>query len=489
MQPPEDSTGPSMIERALARFRRHRVGGTVVLAVLLVGVGVVWRQGTTADALTATARKGTLAPKLTASGVLRPAQSITYRSPLGGRETEITFLVSEGTHVGEGDLLARLDTTDLQRELERARQERRQAQVDLQVAEIERQEGQTAIDSLTEGEGALSVEETKTRLQLAERKVARLEEELKTLTPLLEKGFITREELRKTADELEQATEDLALARRRADVLIERTRPRDRQRAELQLAQKNAQRENVRARVSEVDARVKVLEDQIENCNVYARRPGLVVYEDYLAASPRRKIRVGDRVTASQGLITIPEVDRMLVEASVSEANMHRLAGGLKASVYLEAFPGLRLDGHVSRVGTLAHTSAERPLDDKRFDLIVELDNSSPDLRPEMTARVDVLLGERRDVLLIPVNAVFEQRGVNVSHVAGRLGMETRPVQLGESDGMMVEVVAGLQEGDRVSLTDSGSRPSGAAPEISVPGTGVAGPAGQPKTIGAIKPQ
>jgi len=478
-----------MIDRMLLAFRRHPVGGLVLATILLAGAGVVWRDGGAADGLTSVAQKGTLAPKLTVGGVLRPAQSITYRSPLGGRETEVTFLVAEGTRVGEGDLIARLDTTDLQRELDRARQERRQAQVDLQVAEIDRQEGQTAVDSLTEGEGALTVEETRTRLQLAEKKVARLDEELKTLTPLLEKGFITREELRKTADELEQATEDLALARRRADILIERTHPRDRQRAELQLAQKNAQRENVRARVAETEARVKLLEEQIENCSVYARRPGLIVYEDYLAGSPRRKIRVGDRVTTSQGLVTIPEVDRMLVEASVSEANMHRLAGGLKASVYLEAFPGLRLDGHVSRVGTLAHTSAERPLDDKRFDLIVELDNSSPDLRPEMTARVDVLLGERRDVLLIPVNAVFEQRGVNVSHVAGRLGMETRPVQLGESDGMMVEVVAGLQEGDRVSLTDSGSRPSGAAPEISVPGTGVAGPAGQPKTIGAIKPQ
>ena len=478
-----------MIDRMLLAFRRHPVGGLVLATILLAGAGVVWRDGGAADGLTSVAQKGTLAPKLTVGGVLRPAQSITYRSPLGGRETEVTFLVAEGTRVGEGDLIARLDTTELQRELDRARQERRQAQVDLQVAEIDRQEGQTAVDSLTEGEGALTVEETRTRLQLAEKKVARLDEELKTLTPLLEKGFITREELRKTADELEQATEDLALARRRADILIERTHPRDRQRAELQLAQKNAQRENVRARVAETEARVKLLEEQIENCSVYARRPGLIVYEDYLAGSPRRKIRVGDRVTTSQGLVTIPEVDRMLVEASVSEANMHRLAGGLKASVYLEAFPGLRLDGHVSRVGTLAHTSAERPLDDKRFDLIVELDNSSPDLRPEMTARVDVLLGERRDVLLIPVNAVFEQRGVNVSHVAGRLGMETRPVQLGESDGMMVEVVAGLQEGDRVSLTDSGSRPSGAAPEISVPGTGVAGPAGQPKTIGAIKPQ
>jgi HlyD family secretion protein len=444
-------------------LRRPRIAGTLALAALAVVAtfAAVWRRTSAGAEMTAVVRKGTLTARLTATGVLRPAQSITYRSPLGGRETEIVFLVSEGTRVNEGDLLVRLDTTDLQRELERAVQERRQAQVDLQVAEIERQEGQTAVDSLIEGEGALTVEETRTRLQLAERKVARLHEEHETLKPLLEKGFITRDELRRTSDELDQASEELALARRRAEILIERTHPRDRQRAELQLAQKNAQRENVRARLVETEARVKLLQEQIENCSMYARRPGLVVHEEFLSASPRRKIRMGDRVTGSQGLVTIPEVDRMLVEASASEADVHRLHAGQRAKIFLEAFPGLQLTGQVTRVGTLARSSMERSTDDKRFDLIVDLDPSTTDLRPEMTARVDVSLGERPDVLLIPVNAVFERDGVTVAHVVRPFGMETRVVQLGESDEAVVEAVAGLQEGERVALTDL---PGGAAP-------------------------
>src|SRR5262245_6226905 len=299
-----------MTEVLRTLMRRPRLAGTAIVTALAIFVtgAMFWRRAGANVELTAVVRRGTLTPKLTATGTLRPAQSITYRSPLGGREAEITFLVPEGTRVSEGDLLVRLDATELQRDLERAVQERRQAQVDLQVAEIDRQEGQTAVDSLAEGEGALSIDEAKTRLQLAEKKVARLQEEHDTLAPLLEKGFITREELRKTADELEQANEELALTRRRAEILIERTHPRDRQRAQLQLAQKNAQRENVLARVTETAARVKLLQDQLENSSLYARRPGLVVYEEFLAASPRRKVRVGDRVTSSQGLLTIPEV-------------------------------------------------------------------------------------------------------------------------------------------------------------------------------------
>jgi multidrug resistance efflux pump len=68
---------------------------------------------------------------------------------------------------------------------------------------------------------------------------------------------------------------------------------------------------------------------------------------------PRRKVRVGDRVSSSQGVVTIPEVDRMLVEGSVGEAEVRRIRAGQRASVRLEAFPDLRLGGRVERVGTL----------------------------------------------------------------------------------------------------------------------------------------
>jgi multidrug resistance efflux pump len=406
------------------------------------------------------------------SGVLKPAQAITYRSPLGGRETEVTYLVPEGTRANEGDLTARLDTTDIRRELDRAGQELRQAQVDLKVAEIDEQDGRAAIDSIVGGEGALSVDEVRTRLQLAQTRVERLRHEQDALKPLLDKGFITREELRKTSDELEQAQEELTLARRKVDILVEQTHPRDRQRAQLQLAQKQAQLENVRTRLHEAEARVKLLQDQIEDCSIYARRPGLVVYEEYLGANPRRKIRVGDRVTASQGLLTIPEVNRMLVEASATEADVHRVRPGQSATIRLEAFPDVQLTGKVTRVGTLARAASDRPLEDKRFDIVVEVDPTEADLRPEMTARVDLSLGERPNVLLVPINAVFERQGLPVSHVVGRFGTETRMVQLGESNDAFVEVVAGLREGERVGLQDV----SGTTTPVAVPAATAGGP-------------
>jgi multidrug efflux pump subunit AcrA (membrane-fusion protein) len=223
--------------------------------------------------------------------------------------------------------------------------------------------------------------------------------------------------------------------------------------------------------VAEARRRLQALQEVIEACSVYARRPGLVVYEEFLAASPRRKIRVGDRVTQSQGLVTIPEVKRMSVEASVNESDVHRVKPGQSATIKLDAFPDLTLTGKVARVGTLARVSMERPFEEKKFDLLVEVDASDADLRPEMTARVDVLVGERKRALLIPINAVFDRQGILVAHVVGFLGVETRQLELGESNGLEVEVKAGLAEGERVALSDvaSGTAPPDSAAPAFVP--------------------
>jgi len=433
-----------------------RTGLAVLVIVIAAAASAAWwRRAPADDALTAVVRKGSITLELTVTGVLRPAEALAYRSPLGTRETEIVFLAAEGTHVGEGDLLARLDTGELERDLEHTKQELRQVQVELQAAEIDWQTAQGAVESISSGEGALTLAETQARVQASQKKVDRLRAEVEADKPLLAKGYMTQEELNRAIDALEQAETDLSIDRQRATVLSDQTRPRDELRARLTAAQKAAQRENAKLRVQEVEAQARLLAEEIENCSLHARRPGLVVYEEFAGANPRRKVRVGDRITGTQAILTIPEVSRMLVDASTSEADVHRFQPGQRASIHLEAFPDAQLAGQVERVGTLASASGERAFDDKRFDLVLDVDPSDIELRPGMTARADVTLGTRDGVLLAPVSAVFEENGLTVCRVVGRFGLETRSVRLGESSGGFVIVQSGLVEGDRVSLVDA----------------------------------
>ena len=425
----------------------------VLLAALLAMV--FWRSPVD-TALTATVTRGELTATLTSSGTLKPIQSITYRSPIPGRDIEIRELAPEGSKVNEADLLVRLDTTDLEVELARLRQELRQAQMDQQVAEGEWDEAGAEVKAVTEGEGALTVEEVRTTLLRAQKKAERLREEYASLRPLLDKGFITRDELARTSDQLEQAEDEMNLARRRADVVVQLSHPREQKRASLQLSQKASQLGLARTRVQETELRVATLSRLIEGCTIHARGPGMVVYEELLTANPRRKLRVGDRVFATQGIVTIPEVNRMLVEASVSEAEVHRVSAGQAAMVRVEAFPDLKLTGKVTRVGALASASAARPFDDKRFDLIITLDPTTAELRPEMSIRADVIVGGRQDVLLVPVTALFNKDGHQVVYLETFSEPEARQVEIGQSNDRVAEVTSGLREGDRVRLTEPG---------------------------------
>ena len=444
------NTAPAV--RSFLKTPRGLAAAAAVALALVVAV--YWTRTGVDAALVATVERGEMVATLTTSGTMRPIQSITYRSPVPGRDIEIRELAPEGSHVKAGDLIARLGTTELEIDLDRVKQELRQAQMDLQVAEGEWEEATATVRDVTEGEGALSVEEARSNLQRAAKKVERLREEFSHLQPLMDKGFITRDELAKTRDQLDEAEDELGLARRRTDVLVQMAHPREQKRAALQLSQKAAQLGQTRTRVAEAQARLELLTRLINACTIYAHSPGLLVYEEFVNVNPRRKVRVGDRVFATQGIVTIPEVNRMVVEASIGEAEVHRVKHGQPATIRVEAFPDLRLTGKVSRVGTLASASATRPFDEKRFDLIIEVDATTAELRPEMTARADIVVGTRKDVLLVPVTSVFEKQGSFVAYVVSRNKVEPRPVDLGESNDRMVEVVSGLREHERVSLTE-----------------------------------
>ena len=207
------------------------------------------------------------------------------------------------------------------------------------------------------------------------------------------------------------------IARRRATVITEQSVPQERQRGALDVAHRAAQIEVARQRLAEASTRVTQLRQAIDACAVRAQHAGMVVYEDNLASNPRRKIRGGDRVTPSQGLVTIPEVKRMLADTSLREADLSSRQPGSARVITLEAYPGLELTGRVLTVGTVARVSPDRPCEGKRFDVVVDIDPNRADLRPEMTASVQIEIAQRADALLIPVNAIFDQDGLRVVHV------------------------------------------------------------------------
>jgi HlyD family secretion protein len=405
---------------------------------------------------TAVATVGPVRLVLREAGRLHPARALTYRSPLGGRDAEITWLAPEGAVVRAGDVVARLDTSGLQEEIVRLEDTLRQRLAEVQLADADLDEARAQQQALAEGERIVEVEEVASALKLEERRNALMKTELEDLKPLLAKGYITREELQRQELAVEESDGRLALARRRSAVLNQQTRPREERRAATVVGQRDAALVRARQGVASVELQLAETRRLVEACVVRAQHAGLIVHEDLNGAVPRRRVRPGDRVTGSQGLVTIPEVAQMQARIYVREVDIEHLRVGQAASVSVDAFPRLRLTGRVATIGALATQPPGRATDEPHFEVGVELVDGDPRVRPEMATRVEIVTVDRPKALLVPIQAVVTRDGTDYVQLVRGSGTTLQPVTLGIVGPFEAEVTAGLSAGDRVAVGGGG---------------------------------
>jgi HlyD family secretion protein len=168
----------------------------------------------------------------------------------------------------------------------------------------------------------------------AERELAKAAGAHEDLKPLLDHGFITKQELDRADQAVARAREELALARRRRDSLINFGRPLElsQARAEASLTRESARQlessasyrlENKRSAIAAAESRIQeaasklaLAQQQLARTEVRADVPGIVVYRDVFFGSEQRKPQVGDQVWANQPLLILPDISKMVVETN-----------------------------------------------------------------------------------------------------------------------------------------------------------------------------
>jgi HlyD family secretion protein len=466
--------------RALGLAAAMVLGGFALLAGGLVGGGP--------PPATAEVRQGPFRVSIVETGTLEALRSVTYASRIQSNQAKIVALAPEGRLVEKGDLLILFDSAPFEEEIRRNHALLAQAQADLldaredlklqalqnaeelQAARLRVEESHLELKDVQQGKGQLKEEEAEAAVANAERELKEAEGQLEDLRPLLDEGFITRTELERAEQKRDRAAEELLLARRRRDALVNFGRPLEltQARSEAQssketlrqlesanahrIAQKEAAIDAARSRIEEASAKLELARQQLERCEVRADVPGIVVYKEVFFGSERRRPQVGDQVWANQPLLILPDISKMVVETRVRETDIHKVAENQKVGVRVDAYPDLRLTGAVTRIGTLAREEKERR-GAKFFGVTIEINESEARLRPGMTARVDIEVEERESALYVPLEAVFEKGGRHVVFVAGRRP-QPREVVLGPSNQDFVVVETGLAPGERVLLRD-----------------------------------
>ncbi|HXY41773.1 MAG TPA: efflux RND transporter periplasmic adaptor subunit [Vicinamibacteria bacterium] len=487
------------LEAALTAVRGDRRAWAALALLLAAGVLVAWSLsgGSRRNAVSAAVREGPFRVSIVEGGTLQALRSVTYASTIQSNQAKIVALSPEGKLVRKGDLLILFDSAPFEEEIRRNQALLSQAQADLmkaredlklqdiqnqeelQAARLRVEKSDLELRDVQQGKGLVKEDEAEQAVANAEREQQKAQSQLDDLKPLLAEGFITRMELERAEQQLSRAKEDLALARRKRDALVNFGRPVELSQARsdaqssketlrqlesassYRTAQKQAAIVSAQSRIEEASAKLELARQQLARCEVRADVPGIVVYRDVFFGSEQRKPQVGDQVWANQPLIILPDISRMVVETRVRETDIHKVERNQKVDIRVEAYPDLRLTGTVTLVGTLAQEEKERR-GAKFFAVTLLVNESEPRLRPGMTARVEIQVEERRSALYVPLEAVFEKDGRSVVYPEGRRP-RAREVVLGPSNADFVVVEKGLSRGERVLLRD----PEAASPDFS----------------------
>ena len=149
-------------------------------------------------------------------------------------------------------------------------------------------------------------------------------------------------------------------------------------------------------------------------------------------------------------MASVADMRDLIFKGTVDEIDVGKLAVGMTTRIKVGALPTDVVTGHVSRIAPQAQQKEGATL----FDVEVELDPSKITLRAGYSANADVIIREKKDVLVIPERLVtFADGGKKASvEVPGSDPKSPKKVDIktGISDGLNVEVLDGLKKGEKV---------------------------------------
>jgi RND family efflux transporter MFP subunit len=173
-----------------------------------------------------------------------------------------------------------------------------------------------------------------------------------------------------------------------------------------------------------------------------------------------RPVSMGQAVSGSGGfnsgteVLTIADLNSMIINAQVNQADVPRLKVGGTVEVTVEAVAGLTVTGLVERV----YPQATIKNNIKGYPARIALKNVDARIRPGMTANVKIPVASAENVTAVPLAAVFTEKASENGqmerfvYVQQGEGWEKRTVKVGVSDYFYAEIQEGLKEGEIVTL-------------------------------------
>jgi HlyD family secretion protein len=437
-------------------------------------------------------QRGPLRISVIERGNLKAADSVSLKSEIEG-QTTILYLHPEGEVVEEGTLLVELDATELidrrvQQEItvrnanaafvkssQNLKIQESENASDIAKAEQALDFARQDLEKYREGDKVLAEERAKEQIILGDEEHTRAKEKLEWSERLAKKGFLTNTELEADRLSLTSAKIKLDQAKREQEILVQYEIPR--QVAELQAnlaeAHRELERVNLQAEARLVDFKADketnqaelALEEetlakykrQIERAKIYAPKRGMVVYSQGNGDGRGRNsepMQEGSTIRERQEIITIPNPGGMVAQASLHESVLKQVSVGQPVMVKVDALGTTTFQGQVSFVAVLPDQQSWFANPNVRlYRTDIQIFNTSPEMRPGMSAAIEILVEDITDALYVPVQTVFRHKGGNICFVNDGTSVKATDVEIGQYNDKWVQVSSGLEEGQTVLMS------------------------------------
>jgi RND family efflux transporter MFP subunit len=397
------------------------IAGGLAIVIALAGASGAFGRGSAVEVPTTAVIKGEFIDYLQVRGEVKAMRSVALTVPqTGGGDLQILELAANGMAIKKGDVVVKFDPMTVERTLNDRRSEHKQADEEI---------------GKTRAQYRIQEQQAQTDMTKARYDVRRAE------LDAVPSEFLPRMEREQKELALKDAKARLAEAERKLKALgdIEKAelgskvQKRDKSRYDMEHAQR-----------------------QLGGLAILAPVDGVVaIMPNWRSCCPPPDFKAGDRAWPGQIVAEVPDLSTLRVTARLEEAERGRMQLGQRVIVRADAVPDKELVGKIGDISALARVDFSNWPPQRNFDMMVELEQMDPRLRPGMNTTVRVAVDRVADAVLIPARAVFEKQGRSVAYVQqSRGGWEERVVQIARRGQEQLVVREGVQAGDRVALKD-----------------------------------
>lgn len=396
--------------------------GLVLFVPLLLVVLSEMRKNSGNSAREFRVRYGTIERRFAARGRVEGAtsQEIKLAARTFGRILEVR--VADGDPVKAGQIVAVLENNDARARVEEARAAVRAAEA--------------ALERLLNGARPEERAAARAEMEEAEALLENARLEYSRRSRLFEEGGIVSQSA------LDAAERDYKMAEARFETA--------KQRYQLVIAPPRSEDvAGARAEVAMARARLAQAEDYYENTFVRSPVDGVVV---------KRFMNPGESISYEslyQPIVSVADITRLMVRAEVDETDIGKVEIGQHAEIRCDAFPSRVFSGEVVRIsGGLGRKKIQTDNPTEKVDLevletFIEVESGAP-LRVGLRVDVEVPLERKTNVLIVPRRALHATDGAAAVRLKAAGSIRPQPVRTGSHDGMHIEILEGLREGDLV---------------------------------------